>query len=90
MVRLFIRHAVSNYAKWRKVYNAFDKERSAQGVLGAGVYRGAADRNDVTVWHDFATKRKATAFASSAKLKAAMRDAGVRGAPKIWIATEAP
>ena len=36
MVRLFIRRAVSNYAKWRKVYNAFDKERSALGVLGAG------------------------------------------------------
>lgn len=90
MVRLFIRHTVRNYTKWRKVYNGFDTERSALGVLGAAVYRGAADRNDVTVWHDFATKRKATAFASSAKLKAAMRDAGVRGAPKIWIATEAP
>jgi hypothetical protein len=89
MVRLFVRHTVSNYAKWRKVYDAFDTERPALGVHGAGVYRSIADRNDVTVWHDFATTRKATAFASSAKLKAAMRDAGVRGTPKIWITTEA-
>ena len=89
MVRLFVRHTVSNYAKWRKVYDAFDHERPAMGVLGGAVFRSTADRNDVTVWHDFATTRKATAFASSAKLKAAMRDAGVRGTPKIWITTEA-
>jgi hypothetical protein len=90
MVRLFVRHKVSNYAKWRKVYDAFDKERPAMGVLGDAVFRSTDDRNDVTVWHDFATTRKAKAFASSAKLRAAMREAGVRGAPMIWISTEAP
>ena len=60
------------------------------GVLGGAVFRSADDRSDVTVLHDFAAVRKAKAFASSAKLKAAMREAGVRGAPKIWIVTEAP
>jgi hypothetical protein len=89
MVRLFIRHKVSNYAKWRKAYNAFDKERPAMGVLGHAVFQSTDDRNDVTVWHDFATTRKAKAFASSEKLKAAMRAAGVRGAPKIWFTIEA-
>jgi hypothetical protein len=88
MVRLFVRHKVSNYAKWRKAYDAFDKERPAMGVLGHAVFRSTDDRNDVTVWHDFATTRKAKAFASSEKLKAAMRAAGVRGAPKIWFTTE--
>lgn len=90
MVRLFVRHKVRNYAKWRKVYDAFDKERRAMGVLGAAVFRSADGGIDVTVWHDFATARKAKAFASSAKLRTAMREAGVLGAPKIWIATEAP
>jgi hypothetical protein len=73
MVRLFVRHKVSNYDKWRKVYNDFDKERPATGVLGDAVFRSTGDRNDVTVWHDFATTRKAKAFASSAKLKSTMR-----------------
>jgi hypothetical protein len=90
MVRLFIRHKVRNYAKWRKLYDAFGAERRAMGVVGQGVYRAADDPKDVTVWHDFANMRKAKLFASSTKLKAAMRDAGVRGVPKIWIATEAP
>jgi hypothetical protein len=89
MVRMFIRHKVRNYAKWRKVYDSFGKERPAMGVLGDAVFRSAEDRNDVTAWHDFATARKAKAFASSPKLKAAMREAGVRGVPKIWITTEA-
>jgi hypothetical protein len=90
MVRMFIRHKVRNYAKWRKVYDSFGSERPAMGVVGAAVFRSAEDGNDVTVWHDFATARKAKAFASSAKLKAAMREAGVLGVPKIWIVTEAP
>jgi hypothetical protein len=89
MVRLFVRHKVSNYAKWRNVYNAFDKERTTMGVLGTAVVRYTADRNDMSVWHGFATTRKAEVFAPSAKLNAAMREAGVRGAPKTWFATEA-
>ena len=42
MVRLFIRHKVSNYVKWRKAYNAFDKEAPGDGRPRPGslpVYR---------------------------------------------------
>ena len=89
MVRLFVRHKVRNYAKWWKVYDAFDQRRSALGVLSQAVYRSADDPKDVSVWHDFATLRQAKALASSAELKAAMREAGVQGIPKIWLTTEA-
>src|SRR5262245_54379312 len=50
MVRLFIRHAVTDYKAWRKVYDDFDAERRSMGVVGDAVYRAVDDPNDVTVW----------------------------------------
>ena len=88
-VRLFVRHEVNDYATWRKVYDDFDAERKAGGVTAAAVYRSVDNPNDVTVWHDFASADKAKAFASSEKLKNAMKGAGVKGAPQIWITSEA-
>ncbi len=34
MVRLFVRHAVSDYTTWRKHYDSFDDERRGMGVAG--------------------------------------------------------
>src|SRR6266542_3749774 len=39
MVRLFVRHPVSDYATWREHYDAFDDERRGMGVTGDAVFR---------------------------------------------------
>jgi hypothetical protein len=59
------------------------------GVTGQAVYRSIDDENDVTVTHDFTNAEKAKAFASSPDLKAAMENAGVKGAQQIWFTTRA-
>jgi hypothetical protein len=84
-VRMFVRHEVTDYAAWRKGYDAFDTARRKLGVTGQAVYQSVDNPNDVTVTHDFKTADKAKAFASSAELKAAMEKAGVKGTPQIWI-----
>ena len=89
MVRMFVRHKVKDYRVWRKSYNGFDAERTGMGVTAAAVYRSAADPNDITAYHDFATITKAKAFAGSVRLKEVMKDAGVTGSPKIWFVKEA-
>ena len=89
MVRMFVRHSVTDYNTWRKVYDVFDDERRTMGVVGAAVFRGADDGNDVTAWHDFATLDEAKAFAVWPRLKEAMGEAGVAGEPQIWLVTEA-
>ena len=89
MTRLFVRHTVSDYSTWRKVYDAFDAQRRPMGVTGQGVYRSVENGNDVTAWHDFATAEQAKAFVGSDALKNAMKNAGVLGAPTVWIASEA-
>jgi len=85
MVRLFVRHKVSDYAVWRKAYDGFDAVRIKLGAKGHAVYRDVEDANDVTAWHDFDNLEAARAFASSNDLKAAMKSAGVIGAPTLWI-----
>jgi heme-degrading monooxygenase HmoA len=89
MIRLFVRHNVSNYDAWRKVYDGFDPTRRSMGVTGHAVYRGATDPNDVTVTHDFDSAEKAKAFVASAELRQAMGNAGVAGEPQIWITASA-
>ena len=85
MVRLFVRHKVSDYTAWRKVYDAFDSDRTKLGVKGHAVYQNVDDANDVTAWHDFDDLASAKAFAGSSELKTAMNGAGVVGAPTLWI-----
>jgi hypothetical protein len=82
---MFIRHNVRDYRMWRKAYDTFNKERTEMGVTGHAVYRSLAQPNDLTVSHDFSSISKAKAFASSARLKEVMKDAGVMSAPMIWF-----
>ena len=85
MVRLFVRHTVADYATWRKGFDAFDPQRQPMGVTGHAVYQSVDNPNDVTVWHDFTSAREAQAFMASEALKKAMQNAGVQGAPSVWL-----
>ncbi len=88
MTRMYVRHSVKNYRTWRKAYDAFDAERQGMGVIGDGVYQALDDPNDVTVYHDFKTRKRAESFAASKRLKEVMKGAGVKGKPKIWFVKE--
>ena len=89
MVTLFVRHQVSDYAKWRAVYNDFAPVQKQLGVIAESVYQGDDAPNDVTVTHDFASVAEAKAFTQSAEMKEAMGKAGVVGAPTLWITNKA-
>jgi hypothetical protein len=89
MIRMFCRHPVADYKKWKKGYDAFDAERRKLGVTGAAVFQAAGDPNDVTVWHDFETLDAARKFATSPRLKEGMKDAGVAAEAQIWFAKQA-
>ncbi len=89
MVRLFVRHEVEDYARWRKAYDDFDAERRTMGVKGDAVYRNVDDGDDVTVYHDFDSADTAKAFAGSDRLREVIAEAGVAGAPQIWFVEKA-
>ena len=88
MTQIFVRHSVKDFSKWRKAYDAFDAERKGMGVIGDAVYQSLDNANDVTVYHAFKTRRRAEIFVASDRLKEVMKDAGVKGKPKIWFVKE--
>ncbi len=85
MTTMFVRHTVSNYGVWRKLYDEFNAVQKAKGVKAQSVYQAADNPGDITVTHDFPDLETAQAFAKSDELKTAMRGAGVVGAPTIWF-----
>lgn len=85
MIRMFVRHTVTDFAEWKRGYDAFDATRQALGVRGEAVFCGAANAEDVTVWHDFDDMAAAKAFLEADDLSAAMVKAGVTGEPQIWF-----
>jgi len=89
MIRMFIHHAVNDYATWRAAYDAFDQERQGMGVTEHAVFQAAGDANDVTVTHDFQDLQAAQSFAESPRLKEVMSNAGVAAPPTIWFTTPA-
>ena len=89
MVRLFVRHPVTDFTQWKQAYDAFDVERQGMGVVGQAAYQAADDPNDVTAWHDFDNLETAQAFAGSPRLKEVMEAAGVAGEPQVWFAIPA-
>ena len=89
MTRLFARHHVEDYGKWRKAYDDFDGQRESMGVTAHGVYRGAANNHEITLWHDFEDLAAAETFANSPHLLETMKNAGVKGQPDIWMTDEA-
>ena len=88
MTTMFVRHTVSDYANWKKGYDAFDSKRKALGVTAQASYQSATDPKDVTVTHTFSTFEAAKSFATSSELKDAMKTAGVVGEPSFWFANQ--
>ena len=86
---LFVRHNVNDYAEWRAVYEEVEPLRQQYGCTDKEVLVDPADKNDVFVIHRFPSLEQAQGFAGSPELREAMGRAGVSGAPRIEIATEA-
>ena len=85
MATMFVKHKVSNYENWKKVYDNLSTVRKEKGVTAASVHRDPNDPNTLIVTHRFKTMNAATDFANSQELKSALADSGVVGQPEIWF-----
>ena len=86
---LTVRHQVSDYAAWRKVYDEVEPLRAQYGCTAQRVLRLPEDGNDLFVTHEFPGTAQASAFAGDPALREAMDRAGVQGPPRIEIFTDA-
>jgi hypothetical protein len=86
MINTAIRHSVTDYAKWKSVYDTFLP--TTAGAKFARVNRSVEDPNLVTVVAGFDTLELAKTFLNNPNLKAKMTEAGVVGSPRIEINEE--
>jgi hypothetical protein len=77
MVQVMVRHAVTDYATWRPIFDADDARRRAAGSTGVHqVYRDADNPNTVTIILEWDTTERAHKFMSDPALGEAMQRAG--------------
>jgi hypothetical protein len=86
MINTAIRHSVTDYAKWKSVYDTFLP--TTAGAKYARVNRSVEDPNLVTVVAGFDTLELAKTFLNNPDLKVKMTEAGVVGSPRIEINEE--
>ncbi len=86
MINTAIRHSVTDYGKWKSVYDTFLP--TTAGAKYARVNRSVEDPNTVTVVAGFETLELAKSFLNNPNLKAKMTEAGVVGSPRIEINEE--
>ena len=76
-----VQHPISDYSKWRPVFDGDDSARKAYGLTVIGVGRGIDDANQIIIYFRMDDTAKANAFMMRPELKAAMDSAGVTGPP---------
>ena len=85
MTRVFIRHKVKNYAKWRAVFDGFKKTRKAGGEKSFKIGHAVGHPNNLCLLFNWESAEKAKSFLRSKELKATMQEAGVKEKPEVHI-----
>ena len=78
-----VRHTVTDYATWKRAFDADAAARTAAGIVGHAVNRSAQDPNTVIVYLQAESLDALRAFTASPRLKQVMSEAGITGAPSI-------
>lgn len=83
---VLVAQTVSDFDKWKSVFDENEQARRAGGILGHHVNRGEDDPNLVTVYLAVADIDAARAFAASDDLRERMKQAGATGPPQLtWL-----
>ena len=85
MPHLLVRHKVSDFSKWKPAYDAHLPARKEAGLKEEHLLRNVDDPNEVILLFEIEELEKAKEFGASARLREAMRDAGVVDKPDIYF-----
>lgn len=82
-----VRHEVQDFATWKRAFDEDGAARRRAGIIGHAVNRSAKKPNLVVVYLQAESVDALRVFASRPELAAAMKAAGVVGAPDISFVT---
>jgi hypothetical protein len=84
---VIVRHEVRDFDTWKRAFDGDGDARNQAGVIGHAVNRSVKNPNLVVVYLQAESVDELRAFAERPELKAAMKAAGVLGAPDISFVT---
>lgn len=88
MTHVLIRHKVSSYEDWKKVFDDFAENRKNSGELSYQVLQQEEDSDSLYLMFKWDGEEKAKAFLESPQLKEAMQKGGVTEAPEVHFLNE--
>jgi hypothetical protein len=83
MVNVLIRHTVTDFPRWKQVFDGHLNMRKAGGELGFRMFHNHANPVDLILICEWETLDKAKAFFASETLRKGMAEAGVASAPEV-------
>ncbi len=83
MVKIFVRHTLEDYAKWKPLFDGHADVREKYGCTSASVFASVENPNEVLLEIVWKTKEGAMQFLGDPSLKATMEKAGVISAPEF-------
>ncbi len=84
-MHMLIRHKVSDFAKWKPVYDEHASARQNAGLRELHLLRNTENPNEVILLFSVEDPEKAKAFAASDDLRQAMQKAGVSDKPDVYF-----
>ncbi len=86
MVKMYVRHRVADFNKWKLVFDEHDSVRRQFGCKSTAVFTNIEHPNEVLIVSEWDSKEQAMQFGQSPSLKEAMESASVLGMPEISFA----
>lgn len=84
MIYVNVRGTVSDYAKWRTVFDTNASIRKDAGATGVNqIYRDVDNPSTITTVMEWNTIEKARLHLADPKTKEAMQNAGFKGSPEV-------
>ena len=83
MAIVLARLRVSDYDKWREVFESKADLRKSYGCNGTHIFYNAKDKNDVIINFQWDTEENATRFQQSEDIQKALQEGGVVGQPEF-------
>lgn len=85
MMHLLVRHKVSDFDKWKMVYDGHLSAREKAGLTEKHLFHNAEDPNEVVLLFSVEDFDKAKAFNASDDLRQAMEKAGVSDKRDVYF-----
>lgn len=83
MKNAIMRQKVTDFNKWKTIYDADKPNREKAGLKDQWVKRNEHDPSEVVTYYDVADQKRAEDFSHSPELQGKLKESGVIGKPEI-------